>query len=94
MHGFNQKVSGLLQMLREGEREKVLASLDPSIAEKIKERRQKERRAPGEGGIDAERSGAEAKARHTGVPDYDPATSLIESAGKYHTQRNPEEGNV
>ena len=92
MYGFNAKVTGLLQTLREGEREKALAQLDPQIAEKIKERRQKERRDPGEGGIDAERSSAEKRARHSGVPDYELDSAVIESSGRLYKQDHPKDG--
>jgi hypothetical protein len=59
------------------------------MAKRLEERRKKEKGMPGEGGIKAGSTPSEQGARHTGVPDKDPATSLLESAGKYHIQKDP-----
>jgi hypothetical protein len=94
MHGFNQRVTGLLQLLKEGEREEAIAKLDPAMAKRLEERRKKEKGVPGEGGIKAGSTPSEKGARHSGVPDKDPATALLESAGKYHIQKDPAGGDA
>ena len=92
MYGFSSKVQGLLQLLREGEREEAMAKLDPTMAKKLKERRDKEKAMPGQGGINPQRD-QEITHRGSGEPDEraDLKTPLLESAGKYYLQKNPEE---
>lgn len=92
MYGFSSKVQGLLQLLREGEREEAMAKLDPAIAKKLKERRDKEKAMPGQGGINPQRDKAVGH-RGSGEPEANtnPSDALLESAGKYYLQNNPEE---
>jgi len=92
MYGFSSKVQGLLQLLKEGEREEAMAKLDPSMAKKLEERRKKEKARPGQGGIKPQLD-KEVDHRGSGEPEAstDPSTALLESAGKYYLQNNPEE---
>jgi len=91
MHGFNSRVNGLLQLLKEGEREEVIAKLDPAMAKKLKERREKEKGMPGKGGLNPELD-KKISYRGNGVPEtQEMGNSLLESAGKYHLQNNPPE---
>lgn len=92
MYGFSSKVQGLLQLLREGEREEAIAKLDPAMAKKLKERRNKEKAMPGQGGINPQKD-QEITHRGSGEPDEraNMKAPLLESAGKYYLQNNPEE---
>jgi hypothetical protein len=90
MYGFSSKVQGLLQLLKEGEREEAMAKLDPSIAKKLKERRNKERPA-GSGGLNPEMD-LKVGHRRSGVPEeQDMGKAMLESSGKYYLQNNPAE---
>lgn len=91
MHGFNQKVSGLLQLLRESEREELIAKLDPAMAQKLKERREKEAGMPGKGGLTPQLDKTVGY-RSNGVPEpQELGNAMLESAGRYHLQNNPPE---
>ena len=91
MHGFNSRVNGLLQLLKEGEREEVIAKLDPAMAKKLKERRDKEKGVPGKGGLNPELD-KKISYRGNGVPEpQELGNAMLESAGKYHLQNNPPE---
>ncbi len=91
MYGFSSKVQGLLQLLKESEREEVMAKLDPATAKRLKERREKERPA-GSGGMNPEKD-LKVAYRGSGEPDASAnlKAPLLESAGKYYLQNNPAE---
>lgn len=91
MQGFNQRVQGLLQLLKEGEREELIAKLDPAMAKKLEERRKKEAGMPGKGGVKPQLD-KEVGYRSNGVPEaQDVGKAMLESAGKYHLTNNPPE---
>jgi hypothetical protein len=91
MIGFNQRVQGLLQLLKEGEREELIAKLDPAMAKKLEERRKKENGMPGKGGIKPQLD-KEVGFRPSGMPGpQDVGNAMLESAGRYHLQNNPPE---
>ena len=92
MYGFSAKVQGLLQLLKEGEREEAMAKLDPSVAKKLEERRKKEKEMPGKGGLNPELD-KQVGYRLSGEPKSsdNPTAPLLESATRYFLQNNPSE---